>query len=93
MNVKQICISTLAICLFAMSAWADSLELKNGSLIKGKYVGGTQTSITFQVGSSKQSYDVTDIHSLQFDSEAPAVSPSIRWKQPATSAVSFASSP
>jgi hypothetical protein len=49
---------------------ADSLELKNGSLIKGKFMGGSQTSVSFQVGSSVQSYGVADIHSLRFDSDA-----------------------
>src|SRR5215813_14058012 len=50
-------------------AWADSLELKNGSLIKGKFMGGTQNEISFQVGSTVQKYNVADIVSLKFDSE------------------------
>jgi hypothetical protein len=53
----------------AVSARADSLELKNGSLIKGKFMGGSQTSISFQVGSSLQSYDVADVRSLRLSSE------------------------
>jgi len=55
---------------------ADSLELKNGSLINGKFMGGTQTSIAFQVGSSVQSFDVADIRSLRFDLNAQGTSPS-----------------
>src|SRR5205807_6159072 len=35
------------ICLLASSAWADSLELKNGSLIKGTYMGGSENQISF----------------------------------------------
>lgn len=62
----------VALCLVASMAWADSLELKNGSLIKGKFVGGTDTQITFQVGSSRQTYNISDIVSLKFDSERPA---------------------
>jgi len=64
-----------------VAARADSLELKNGSLIKGKFRSGTQTSITFQVGSSMQSYDVADIRSLLFDSEAHSASPSAASEQ------------
>ena len=45
-------------------------------------MGGMQTSITFQVGSSVQSYDVADVRSLRFDSEAQGASPSIPSKQP-----------
>jgi hypothetical protein len=45
------------------------LELKNGSLIKGKFMGGTESETTFQVGSSVQKYSLADIVSLKFDSE------------------------
>jgi len=45
------------------------LELKNGSLIKGKFMGGTESEISFQVGSSVQKYNLADIVSLKFDSE------------------------
>jgi len=82
MNSKQICGAIVALCVTAVAARADSLELKNGSLIKGKFMGGMQTSITFQVGSSVQTYDVADVRSLRFDSEAQGASPSIPSKQP-----------
>ena len=59
----------IALCLTASMAWADSLELKNGSLINGKFMGGTESAISFQVGSEVQSYNLADITSLQFDSE------------------------
>jgi hypothetical protein len=60
----------------AAAAHADSLELKNGSLIKGRFVSGTQTSLTFQVGSSLQTYDVADIRSVRFDREGEDTSAS-----------------
>jgi hypothetical protein len=72
MKCKWGCVAVVAVCLAASSAWPDSLELKNGSLIKGRYVGGTETEISFQVGSSVQKYNVADIVALKFDSEAPA---------------------
>ena len=56
----------------ASIAAADSLELKNGSLIKGKFMGGTESEITFQVGSSVQKYNLADVVSLKFDSERSA---------------------
>src|SRR5246127_12532 len=61
-----------ALLLVASTAWADSLELKNGSLIKGKFMGGTESEISFQVGSSVQKYSLADIVSLKFDSERAA---------------------
>ena len=81
MKIKQIFGVIVVLCLVA-AAHADSLELKNGSLIKGKFMGGMQTSITFQVGSSVQSYDVADVRSLRFESEAQSDSPSIPSNQP-----------
>ncbi len=62
----------IALCLAASIAWADSLELKNGSLIKGKFMGGSESEISFQVGSSVQKYNLADIVSLKFDSERTA---------------------
>ena len=82
MNAKQICGVIVALCVAAVAARADSLELKNGSLIKGKFMSGTQTGISFQVGSSVQSYGVADIRSLRFDSEAQGVTRSVPSRQP-----------
>lgn len=62
----------VALCLAASIAWADSLKLKNGSLIHCKFQVGTESDINFQVGSSVQKYNITDITSLTFDSERVA---------------------
>ena len=49
MKANQICEVIVALTMAVVSARADSLELKNGSLIKGKFMGGNPTSISFQV--------------------------------------------
>src|SRR3984885_1012247 len=72
MRLKLKCGFLTALTLAASMAWADSLELKNGSLIKGKFLGGTETEISFQVGSTVQKYNVADVVSLKFDSEGAA---------------------
>lgn len=71
-KLKMNCVVPIALCLAASIAWADSLELKNGSLIKGKFLGGTESEISFQVGSSVQKYNLADIVSLKFDVERGA---------------------
>jgi hypothetical protein len=87
-NTKRLFELIVALSVAAVSARADSLELKNGSLIKGKFMGGSQASVSFQVGSSVQSYGVADIRSLRFDSDAQGTSPPVPSKQPsATSAI------
>jgi hypothetical protein len=67
--------SLVSLILAASMASADTLVLKNGSQIKGKFLGGTETEISFQVGSTVQKYSVADIVSLKFDSEAVADAP------------------
>jgi len=67
--------SLVGLILAASMACADTLALKNGSQIKGKFLGGTETEISFQVGSTVQKYSVADIVSLQFDSEGVADAP------------------
>jgi hypothetical protein len=62
-----------AVCLVSLTAWADSLELKNGSQINGRFLGGTESEINFQVGSSVQKYNLADITSIKFGSDAPAL--------------------
>jgi hypothetical protein len=69
---KLNCGVVIALYLMASIARADSLELKNGSLIKGKFLGGTENEVSFQVGSSVQKYNLADIVSLKFDSERAA---------------------
>lgn len=59
----------LVVCVLSSSAWSDTLELKNGSVIKGKFVSRTETEISFQVGSSVQKYSVADVVSLKFDND------------------------
>ena len=61
----------LLMFLAVSAAWADSLQLKNGSLIKGKFVGGTESEVTFKVDSSVQNYNVAGIVEIRFDSGAP----------------------
>lgn len=83
MNTKKICGIILALCAATVAARADSLELKNGSLIKGKFIGGSQTSISFQVGSSVQSYEVADVRSLRFAPDGQGASPAVPSRPPA----------
>src|SRR6201996_7999727 len=62
----------IVILLAAMAARADSLKLKNGSLINGRFMGGSENEISFQVGSSVQKFSRADIVSIEFDSDAAA---------------------
>ena len=47
-------------------AWADTLEMKDGRLLEGTYMGGTQTSMRFQTEGKVQVVPVKDILALTF---------------------------
>ena len=59
------------VCTLATLGWSDTLELRNGSVIKGRYVGGTETDISFQVGTTTQQYAIADVVSIRFDASRP----------------------
>lgn len=74
----------------SVAARPDTLELKNGSVIKGTYAGGSETQISFRVGSSVQQYAIVDIASLKFDSRDSGNvkdAPGFANRQPETDAV------
>jgi len=72
-------VSALGIALLlAASAWADTLTLKDGRVIRGQYIGGTADAIQMNVDGTVQTFDVRDVVSLSRDSNpaaAPATAP------------------
>ena len=45
---------------------ADSLQLKNGNFVQGKYLGGTDRSVQFGVNGKIRLYDIDEILSISF---------------------------
>lgn len=72
MSCKLRCGLVIVACLVGSIASADTLELKNGSVIEGKFMAGTETAITFQVASSVEKFNLVDIASVKFDSDRTA---------------------
>ncbi|HEY3455156.1 MAG TPA: hypothetical protein VGK64_11180 [Bryobacteraceae bacterium] len=54
---------------------ADTLILRNGSTINGKFVSGDSRSIRFATGSQVNTYDLADIDNLRFDGATAAQPP------------------
>lgn len=54
------------ICGITLAAWADTLELQDGRVIEGKYLGGTQQTIRFQADKKTVVYQVKDVVALTF---------------------------
>ncbi len=93
--MKRLIRSLAAVALglfFVGAAAADTLELKDGRVLKGKYLGGTQAVMRFEINGELQTFNTTEIVALTFTgnsgSAAPAVAPAVG---PASNMVSSAS--
>jgi hypothetical protein len=51
---------------FAPGIRADSLQLKNGNFLQGKYMGGTERAVQFEVNGKMRLYDIDQILSISF---------------------------
>src|SRR5262249_23983739 len=69
--VKRLAIAILATGLGALSsaALADTLELKNGSVIKGTFIGGSEAHVSLRMRATLLYYPVADVAVLRFDSD------------------------
>jgi hypothetical protein len=45
---------------------ADSLQLKNGNFVQGKYLGGSERTVQFEVNGKARLYNVNEILSISF---------------------------
>jgi hypothetical protein len=70
-------------------AAADTLELKDGRVIQGRYLGGTQALVRFSVNGEVQTFNVTEVVALTFTNNygaavgAPAPAPMAQAMAPA----------
>ena len=60
-------VATAALGLvFVTIAAADTLELKDGRVLQGRYLGGTQAVLRFEVDGNVQTFGVNDVVALTF---------------------------
>ena len=60
---------------FNVPANADILELKNGSILHGKYGGGTAGTVRFDLGAGMQVFESSQIMTLTFTTPAGTIVP------------------
>src|SRR5437899_11662214 len=69
-------VATAALGLaFVTIAAADTLELKDGRVLEGRYLGGTQAVLRFQVEGNIQTFNVNDVVALTFTHNSGAAAP------------------
>src|SRR6266581_9176259 len=84
-NLKRFFTAIIVGLFFVSLAAADTLELKSGRVVQGKYLGGTQHILRFEVNGEVQTFSTNDIVALTFTGHsgnatpvaapAPAVAP------------------
>jgi hypothetical protein len=67
--MKRVIRSLAAVALglfFVGAAFADTLELKDGRVLKGKYLGGTQAVLRFEINNEVQTFNTSEVVALTF---------------------------
>lgn len=75
MKTKLNVIITTGLLAWATSVSADILELKNGSVLNGKYLGGTAATVRFETSAGMQVVETAQIIALTFTTPVAAVAP------------------
>jgi hypothetical protein len=60
---------------FAGPVSADTLELRDGRVLKGRYLGGTQVVLRFEISGEVQTFNTNDIVALTFTGASAPLAP------------------
>lgn len=75
MKTRLNCSLCFGLLLLGASARADVLEFKNGSVLNGKYTGGTAGTLRFETGGGIQVIETSQIIALTFTTPPPVAAP------------------
>src|SRR5207237_2365062 len=65
-NFSRLMVMAGVALVFAGLGFADTLELKDGRVLQGRYLGGTQAVLRFEVDGNVQTFGVNDVVALTF---------------------------
>src|SRR6266566_1907820 len=74
-NLKRFFTAIIVGLFFVSLAAADTLELKSGRVVQGKYLGGTQHILRFEVNGEVQTFSTNDIVALTFTGRSSSPAP------------------
>ncbi len=74
-SVNRFLVAVVLGMFFAGAAAADTLELRDGRVLKGKYLGGTQAVLRFEINGEVQTFNTTDAVALTFTGNAGRSAP------------------
>ena len=73
MKTRMCLLLSVIVLVLGTSSFADILELKNGTILNGKYMGGTAGTLRFDAGKGMQVIPTPQIIALTFTSPAGGV--------------------
>src|SRR5258707_6343747 len=91
-SVNRFLVAVVLGMFFAGAAAADTLELRDGRVLKGKYLGGTQAVLRFEINGEVQTFNTTDAVALTFTGNAGRSAPAAALAPAAVPSNSMASS-
>lgn len=68
----RLLVLALGVMLAGAAAWADTLELRDGRVIRGKFMGGTESTVRMEIDGAVQSFPVSQVMALSFSESAGA---------------------
>ena len=71
-TISRLFILALVVGGLAGAAWADVLEMQDGTVHTGIFVGGDESTISFQVGREVRQFSIEEIAAISFDSGGAA---------------------
>jgi hypothetical protein len=92
-SVNRFLVAVVLGLFFVGAAAADTLELKDGRVLKGKYLGGTQAVLRFEINGEVQTFNTTDAVALTFTGYAGHSAPAGAVAPAAVPSNSMAGSP
>jgi hypothetical protein len=92
-SVNRFFVAVLLGLFFVGAVAADTLELKDGRVLKGKYLGGTQAVLRFEINGEVQTFNTTDAVALTFTGNSGRYAPAAAFAPAAMPANSMADSP
>lgn len=93
MNSRGRCVALFVLCLcFASWAAADTLEMKDGRVLQGRFLGGTQAVLRFEINGEVKTFNVSDAVAVTFtggsgvSSSPAAAAPQAAYPPPSATA-------
>ncbi|HXY25931.1 MAG TPA: hypothetical protein VEI73_14845 [Candidatus Acidoferrum sp.] len=92
-NASRFFVSIALGLFFVGAAAADTLELRDGRVIQGRYLGGTQAVLRFEVNGQVQTFSTNDAVAITFTGHAPSAAPAPVAPAPAPAVAPVAAAP